>query len=141
MLGLPLLATNDSHYVTEDQASSHDDLLCVGVGRNKDDQTRFRFNGSGYYIRTAEEMRHLFRDLPEACDNTLAIAERIEDYSEVFSYVDRMPQFNVAPGETQSSQLRKEIEAAQSAPHPGEEKGRYPGTCRGRWRSTDERRA
>ncbi|HSN43610.1 MAG TPA: DNA polymerase III subunit alpha, partial [Propionibacteriaceae bacterium] len=60
---------------------------------------------------TAEEMRHLFRDLPEACDNTLAIAERIEDYSEVFAHVDRMPQFDVATGETQSSQLRKEIEA------------------------------
>ncbi|HET7724673.1 MAG TPA: DNA polymerase III subunit alpha, partial [Propionibacteriaceae bacterium] len=110
-LHIPLLATNDSHYVTADQADAHDNLLCIGVGRNKDDANRFRFNGDGYYLRTAEEMRNLFRDLPEACDNTLAVAERIGDYSDVFRHVDRMPQFDVPPGETQSSWLRKEIEA------------------------------
>lgn len=109
-LKLPLLATNDSHYVTADQADAHDNLLCVGVGRNKDDPSRFRFNGDGYYIKTAEEMRSLFRDIPEACDNTLAIAEQIGDYSDVFRQVDRMPQFVVPPGETQSSWLRKEID-------------------------------
>jgi len=109
-LHLPLLATNDSHYVTADQFDAHDNLLCVGVGRNKDDPNRFRFNGDGYYIKTAEEMRTLFREVPEACDNTLAIAERIGDYSDVFRQVDRMPQFDVPAGETQSSWLRKEIE-------------------------------
>lgn len=109
-LNLPLLATNDSHYVTEDQADAHDNLLCVGVGRNKDDPNRFRFNGSGYYIKTDAEMRQLFRELPEACDNTLLISEMIGDYSEVFTHVDRMPQFQVDEGETQNSQLRREIE-------------------------------
>ncbi len=109
-LKLPLLATNDSHYVTADQADAHDNLLCVGVGRNKDDPTRFRFNGDGYYLKTAAEMRSLFRDVPEACDNTLALAERFGDYADVFRHVDRMPQFVVPPGETQSSWLRKEIE-------------------------------
>ncbi len=108
-LNIPLLATNDSHYVTPDQADSHDDLLCVGVGRNKDDPNRFRFNGSGYYIKTAEEMRALFSELPEACDNTLAIAERIQPYDEVFTHVDRMPQFDVPEGETQESWLRKKV--------------------------------
>lgn len=108
-LNIPLLATNDSHYVTEDQADSHDDLLCVGVGRNKDDPNRFRFNGSGYYIKTSEEMRKLFSELPEACDNTLAIAERIESYDDVFKHVDRMPQFDVPEGETQNSWLRKKV--------------------------------
>ncbi|MGO4955871.1 DNA polymerase III subunit alpha [Luteococcus sp. Sow4_B9] len=109
-LDLPLLATNDSHYVTPDQADSHDDLLCVGVGRNKDDPNRFRFNGSGYYIRTSEEMRELFKEMPSACDNTLAIAERIESYEDVFKHVDRMPQFDVPEGETQESWLRKKVE-------------------------------
>ncbi len=109
-LNLPLLATNDSHYVTEDQADDHDNLLCVGVGRNKDDEKRFRFNGSGYYIKSGHEMRMLFRDLPEACDNTLLVAEGIEDYDDVFKHVDRMPQFDVPPGETQGSWLRHEIE-------------------------------
>jgi DNA polymerase-3 subunit alpha len=110
-LHIPLLATNDSHYVTEDQADAHDSLLCVGVGKNKDDPNRFRFNGSGYYIKTAEQMRELFRELPEACDNTLLIAERIESYQEAFTYVDRMPQFDVPEGETQESYLTKKIEA------------------------------
>ncbi|MER7767368.1 DNA polymerase III subunit alpha [Kitasatospora sp. NPDC096140] len=109
-LNIPLLATNDSHYVTADQADAHDSLLCVGVGKNKDDPNRFKFQGTGYYVKTAEEMRELFRELPEACDNTLAIAERIESYEEVFTYVDRMPQFDVPEGETQASYLRKKIE-------------------------------
>jgi DNA polymerase-3 subunit alpha len=109
-LKLPLLLTNDSHYVTADQADAHDNLLCVGVGRNKDEPNRFRFNGDGYYLKTSQEMRALFPELPEAADNTLAIAERIGDYSDVFRQVDRMPQFVVPPGETQSSWLRKEID-------------------------------
>ncbi|GAA3518224.1 DNA polymerase-3 subunit alpha [Streptosporangium album] len=109
-LGIPLLATNDSHYVREEHADAHDNLLCIGVGKNKDDPNRFRFNGSGYYVKSAAEMRELFRDLPEACDNTLLVAEMVGDYSEVFTYVDRMPQFDVPEGETQASWLRKECE-------------------------------
>ncbi|MDN6021474.1 MAG: PHP domain-containing protein, partial [Acidipropionibacterium jensenii] len=120
-LDIPLLATNDSHYVTEDQADAHDSLLCVGVGRNKDDPNRFRFNGSGYYIKTSEQMRQLFPDHPEACDNTLALTEMIEPYDEVFSYVDRMPQFDVPEGETQESWLRKKLKkglAEKFGPNP-----------------------
>jgi DNA polymerase-3 subunit alpha len=108
-LEIPLLATNDSHYVTEDQSDAHDNLLCIGVGKNKDDPNRFRFNGSGYYIKTAEQMREMFRELPEACDNTLLIAERIESYEDVFTYVDRMPQFDVPEGDTQESALRRDV--------------------------------
>lgn len=110
-LDIPLLATNDSHYVTADQADAHDSLLCVGVGKNKDDPNRFKFNGDGYYVKTAGEMQALFSELPEACANTLAIAERIEPYDEVFNYVDRMPQFDVPEGETQASFLRQKIKA------------------------------
>jgi DNA polymerase-3 subunit alpha len=110
-LGLPLVATNDSHYVTADQVDTHDSLLCIGVGRNKDDAKRFRFSGTGYYLRSAEEMRVLFADLPEACDATLDIAERVEAYDEVFAHVDRMPQFKVPDGETQESWLRHNIQA------------------------------
>ncbi|WP_331733654.1 DNA polymerase III subunit alpha (plasmid) [Embleya sp. NBC_00888] len=110
-LGIPLLATNDSHYVTEDQADAHDSLLCVGVGKNKADPNRFKFAGTGYYIKTSDEMRRLFRELPQACDNTLAIAERIQPYDEVFAEVNRMPQFDVPEGETQATYLRKKIAA------------------------------
>jgi DNA polymerase-3 subunit alpha len=108
-LEIPLLATNDSHYVTADQADAHDNLLCIGVGKNKDDPARFRFAGSGYYIKTAREMQELFRELPGACDSTLLIAERVGDYGEVFALVDRMPQFDVPAGETQESWLRKKL--------------------------------
>ncbi|MEO3871045.1 DNA polymerase III subunit alpha [Nonomuraea sp. B12E4] len=110
-LNIPLLVTNDSHYVTENQADAHDSLLCVGVGKNKDDPNRFKFNGSGYYLKSAEEMRALFPDMPEACDNTLLIAEMVGDYGDVFAQVDRMPDYpDVPEGETQESWLRKEVE-------------------------------
>ncbi|WP_406733399.1 DNA polymerase III subunit alpha [Streptomyces sp. NBC_01794] len=108
-LDIPLLATNDAHYVLEDHADAHDNLLCIGVGKNKDDPGRFKFNGTGYYLKTAAQMRELFSEIPEACDNTLLIAERIESYESVFENVDEMPNFPGVPeGETQESWLRKE---------------------------------
>jgi DNA polymerase-3 subunit alpha len=74
----PLLATNDSHYVSRRDAEAHDALLCVQTGSVKDDPKRFKFYGDEHYLKTAAEMRHLFRDYPEACDNTLWIAERAD---------------------------------------------------------------
>ncbi|GAA3132145.1 hypothetical protein GCM10020001_062960 [Nonomuraea salmonea] len=129
-LDIPLLVTNDSHYVTEDQADAHDSLLCVGVGKNKDDPNRFRFNGSGYYLKPAEEMYRLFPELPEACDNTLLVAEMIGDYGDVFAHVDRMPDYpDVPEGETQESWLRKEVERGleerYGTPVPAEVTERY----------------
>ncbi|WP_037914431.1 DNA polymerase III subunit alpha [Actinacidiphila yeochonensis] len=109
-LDIPLLATNDAHYVLEEHADAHDNLLCIGVGKNKDDPNRFKFNGTGYYLKTAEQMRELFAELPQACDNTLLIAERIGSYDEVFDHKDEMPQFpDVPEGETQESWLRKDV--------------------------------
>jgi DNA polymerase III subunit alpha len=75
-IGAPLLATNDSHYVSRHDAEAHDALLCVQTGSAMDDPKRFRFHGDEFYLKTADEMRHLFRHYPEACDNTLWIAER-----------------------------------------------------------------
>ncbi|WP_329457454.1 DNA polymerase III subunit alpha [Streptomyces sp. NBC_01497] len=109
-LKIPLLATNDAHYVLEEHADAHDNLLCIGVGKNKDHPGRFKFNGTGYYLKTAREMRELFSELPEACDNTLLIAERIGSYKEVFDHNDEMPQYpDVPEGENQESWLRKEV--------------------------------
>ncbi|MFI6802875.1 DNA polymerase III subunit alpha [Streptosporangium canum] len=108
-LGLPPLATNDSHYVTEDQAGAHDALLCVGTGKRLADADRFRFSGSGYYIKPAEEMRALWDgEVPGACDNTLLVAERVGDYGEVFVHRDLTPRFPVPEGESESSWLRRE---------------------------------
>jgi len=75
-LGAPLLATNDSHYTHRDDAKAHDALLCVQTGSLMSDPDRFRFSGEEHYLKSAAEMRHLFRDVPSACDNTLWIAER-----------------------------------------------------------------
>lgn len=75
-LDAPLLATNDSHYVHREDAIAHDALLCVQTGSLRSDENRFKFHGDGHYLKTAEEMRYLFREIPAACDSTLWIAER-----------------------------------------------------------------
>src|SRR5579863_717105 len=75
-LGAPLLATNDSHYTLRTDAVAHDALLCVQTGALIDDPKRFKFEGTEHYLKSAAEMRHLFAEVPEACDNTLLIAER-----------------------------------------------------------------
>ena len=72
----PLLATNDSHYVQRGDAVAHDALLCVQTGSLMSDPDRFKFHGDEHYLKTAQEMRHLFSEVPESCDNTLWIAER-----------------------------------------------------------------
>ena len=75
-LRAPLLATNDSHYTDQHHHEAHDALLCVQTGSLMSDTDRFKFHGDQHYFKTAQEMRHLFRELPESCDNTLWIAER-----------------------------------------------------------------
>ena len=109
-LNIPFLATNDSHYVTEDQKGAHDALLCIGTNSQVDDPTRFKFSGEGYYLRPAEEMRALDSSdvWAEACRNTLLIAERVESYKEVFAHRDLAAKFPVPDGETEMSWLRKE---------------------------------
>jgi DNA polymerase-3 subunit alpha len=77
-LQAPLLATNDSHYVHRDDAVAHDALLCVQTGSLMSDPDRFKFHGDEHYLKPAHEMRYLFDELPEACDNTLWIAERAD---------------------------------------------------------------
>ncbi len=74
----PLVATNDSHYVHQHDAVSHDALLCVQTGSLMSDPDRFKFHGDQHYLKTAAEMRWLFDEVPEACDNTLWIAERCD---------------------------------------------------------------
>jgi DNA polymerase-3 subunit alpha len=75
-IGAPMVATNDSHYTHREDAVAHDALLCVQTGARIDDPKRFKFEGTEHYLKTAAEMRHLFAEAPEACDNTLLIAER-----------------------------------------------------------------
>jgi DNA polymerase-3 subunit alpha len=77
-LALPLVATNDSHYLSRGDAQAHDVLLCIGTGKTVADTSRMKFFSDEFYVKSAQEMRELFADVPEACDNTLAIAKRID---------------------------------------------------------------
>ena len=116
-LDIPLVATNDSHYTHQHEADAHEALLCVQSGSTLDDPNRFKFDGDGYYIKTAQEMRQLFRDHPEACDNTLLIAERCE--VEFNTSANYMPRFPVPDGETEDSWLIKEVEKGLHYRYPG----------------------
>lgn len=77
-IGAPLLVTNDSHYTEQHDHTSHDALLCVQTGSLMSDPDRFKFHGDQHYLKTAAEMRRDWAELPEACDNTLWIAERAQ---------------------------------------------------------------
>ncbi len=77
-LNLPLLATNDLHYTAKADAKSHEALLCVQSGSTLADPKRFKFDNDEFYLKTPAEMRELFKELPEACDNTLLIASRCD---------------------------------------------------------------
>jgi DNA polymerase-3 subunit alpha len=77
-IGAPLLATNDTHYTHREDHEAHDALLCVQTGCTIADPNRFKFEGTEHYLKSAQEMRYLFREVPTACDNTLWIAERAE---------------------------------------------------------------
>lgn len=115
-LGLPLLATNDLHYTHAHDAESHAALLCVQSGSQLDDPNRFKFDADEFYLKSAAEMRQLFRDYPEACDNTLLIAERCE--SEFNTKANYMPKFPVPEGETEESWFVKEVERGLHARYP-----------------------
>ncbi|MFM6980614.1 MAG: DNA polymerase III subunit alpha [Micrococcales bacterium] len=106
-LNLPLVATNDLHYVHAHEAPGHEALLCIGTGTTLDDPKRFKFNGPEYYLKTPAQMRELFKDFPEACDNTLLIAERCEVKFEHDKSL--MPAFPVPEGFTEATWFEAEV--------------------------------
>ena len=111
-LGIPALATNDCHYVTRDAAHNHEALLCIQTGKTLSDPNRFKFDGDGYFLKSAAEMRALWdAEVPEACDSTLLIGERVQSYADVWTPTDRMPIFPVPDGHDQGSWLRHEVAA------------------------------
>lgn len=109
-LHLPLVATNDLHYTHAEDAKAHAALLCVQSGSTLADPKRFKFDADEFYLKTPAEMRDLFRDYPEACDNTLEIAERCHvEFDE--SIGKFMPVFPVPDGEDEASWFAKEVDA------------------------------
>lgn len=122
-LNLPLVATNDLHYTHEHDAKAHEALLAIQSGSTLLEPTydnggsRFAFSGSGYYLKSPQEMRELFRDHPDACDNTLLIAERCEvSFNTGANY---MPRFPCPPGEDETSWLVKEVAKGLDYRYPG----------------------
>ncbi|HET7476366.1 MAG TPA: DNA polymerase III subunit alpha, partial [Dermatophilaceae bacterium] len=101
-LGLPLLATNDLHYTREQDAKAHAALLCVQSGSTLMDPNRFRFEADEFYLKSAEQMRRIFREHPEACDNTLRVAEQCE-VSFTLGEGRYMPTFPCPPGHDEES--------------------------------------
>jgi DNA polymerase III subunit alpha len=123
-LRIPLLATNDSHYVMQEDAPSQEHLLCINSGSTMDIPAgdgpgqRFAFSGTGYYLKSAAEMREIWRDLPEACDNTLLIAERC-DVSFTEGNGTFMPRFPCPEGHTEETWLIEEVERGLARRYPG----------------------
>jgi DNA polymerase-3 subunit alpha len=104
-LQLPILATNDCHYLHADDARPHEALLCVQTAKTLDDPKRFRFHGGGFYVKTAEEMLEIFHDHPEAVSNTVEVAQRCQFELETGKLC--LPEFAVAPGYTVNSYLEE----------------------------------
>ncbi|HKE99986.1 MAG TPA: DNA polymerase III subunit alpha [Actinomycetes bacterium] len=107
-LGIPLLAANDLHYTHKADAVPHEVLLCIQTGSTLADPNRFRLDGQEFYLKSPAQMRALFPDHPEACDNTLAVAERCEVELEFGS--NHLPHFDVPEGHTLETWLRAEVE-------------------------------
>ena len=107
-LGLPLLATNDLHYTRKEDSVAHEVLLCVQTGSTIADPNRFKFDTDDFYLKSPEEMRHVWRDFPEACDNTLLVAERCAVSLETEGYL--LPRFDVPEGHDEQSWFRAEVE-------------------------------
>jgi DNA polymerase-3 subunit alpha len=102
-LGAPLCGTNDSHYVDAGHAKAHEALLCIQTGSSMSDPNRWRFSTEEFYLKSADEMRAVFKDLPEAYRNTLAVAERC-DLELTFGQF-HLPKYDVPAGYTLDSYL------------------------------------
>jgi len=97
-LGLPLVATNDSHYLCEDDAHAQDVMLCIQTGKSIHDTARMKFDGTQFFVKSHDEMQRVFKDSPEVLTRTLDIAERCSLRLEKIA--TPFPQFDVPPGYT-----------------------------------------
>ena len=95
-LNIPLVATNDCHYINAEDWEAHDILLCIQTGKKVSDENRMRYEGGQYYVKSEEEMRRLFPYAPEAIENTHKIAERCN--VEIEFGVTKLPRFDVPEG-------------------------------------------
>jgi len=104
--GIKLVATTDSHYTNKEDNKIHEILLCLQTGKTLSDPDKMVFEGDGYHIHTPEEMEEKFKDIPEALDNTLEIAEKCSKFELQLNKL-YMPKFDVPEGETENSYFEK----------------------------------
>ena len=96
--GIPLVCTNDAHYLRREDSEMHDVLLCIQTGKTLEDENRMRFSGTEFYVKSGEEMASLFPEAPEALENTVRIAEMCNmDF--IFGKY-HLPAFQLPEGET-----------------------------------------
>ena len=107
--GIPLVCTNDCHYLAPEDAASHDVLLCIQTGKMVDDENRMRYEPQNFYLRSTEEMERLFSQYPDALINTEKIADRCNLEFTFGKY--HLPEFAVPDGETAQTYIRKLCEA------------------------------
>ncbi|HVK23285.1 MAG TPA: DNA polymerase III subunit alpha [Actinokineospora sp.] len=109
-LDIPFVVTNDSHYTYAEERESHDALLCVQTASTLQDPTRFRFDGTGYYLKSPAEMRAVDASDPwqEGCRNTLLIAEKV-DTTGMFEFRNLMPKFPIPDGMTEDEFFRQQV--------------------------------
>lgn len=105
LMDVPLVATNDAHYLKREDALAHEILLCIQTGKNINDDDRMRFDGEEFYVKSAQEMQDLFQNIPEALANTGKIADKCNVELDFDSL--HMPEFDVPEGKTQEGYLRE----------------------------------
>ncbi|UED83663.1 DNA polymerase III subunit alpha [Streptomyces profundus] len=119
-VGIPPLVTNDSHYTYAHESDAHDALLCVQTGKNLSDPDRFRFDGSGYFLKSPAEMYAIDSSdaWQEGCANTRLVAEQV-DISGWFESRDLMPKFDVPEGYTEVTWFQEEVKRGMARRYPG----------------------
>ena len=103
--GIPLVCTNDAHYLRPEDAESHDVLLCIQTGKTVDDENRMRYEPRNFYLRSTEEMEELFGTYPDAVANTQRIADRCQMEFTFGKY--HLPEFQLPPGVDSPTYLRQ----------------------------------
>ncbi len=129
-LGIGLVATNDVHYLTKDSAKAHEALLCIQTQATLSDPNRMRLQTDQFYFKSAEEMKALFREVPEAISNTIKIAERCNlelDFKKTF-----LPHYIVPQGTTREKYIKDLCEQNLGKRYPVEEGFKPSSTIRDR---------
>ncbi len=126
-LAIPLVATNDCHYINREDAEAHEVLLCIQTGKTLEDKDRMRFGTDQFYLRSPDDMKRLFQKYPEAIENTIKIAEMCNltlDFGQIL-----LPHFEISPGENLDDVLTQKAEKGLQELMPRILKGIQNGTA------------